>query len=841
LGSLVALRALPGFSPQKSAAPSRYNGGLSAPGRLSAAFFPKIHVMGLVIRTLLGLALLAQFGSAAGAAPIEFNRDIRPILSDKCFACHGPDPAAREADLRLDTEETAKEDRGGYAAVVPGDLEQSELVRRITSADETEQMPPPEAGKPLTPDEIKLLTRWVKEDAPWELAWSYVPPKRHPEPAVKDQSWPLNLIDRFILARLEAERLKPSPEADKTTLVRRLYIDIVGLPPTAAQVDEFLADQSPDAYERLVDRLLASPHYGERMAMYWLDLVRYADTVGYHGDQEHPISPYRDYVINALNANMPFDQFTREQLAGDLLPSPTIEQKIASGYNRVLQTSHEGGVQAKEYLAIYAADHVRNLSAVWMGATLGCAQCHDHKYDPYTTKDFYAMAAFFADIDEAQHLKKGVDISPTVRAPELELFTAEEQAKLKALRRELRSIKRRRQQAVADKQEEAAKQLDEQIAKSRAEIEAIRKGALRTMITVVIQPRVTRILPRGNWLDDSGDIVQPAIPEFLGKVGTGDRRARRLDLANWLIDAEHGAGGLTARVMANRFWYLFFGRGLSASLDDFGGQGFPPDHPELLDSLAVEFLQSGWDVKHMVKLLVMSRAYRQSSIESPELRERDPLNKLIARQGRYRYPAEIVRDAALSISGLLVPTLGGPSVRPYQPAGYYKHLNFPIREYEAHTDKRQWCRGVYTHWQRQYLHPMLKAFDAPTREECTAERPRSNTALAALVLLNDPSFTEAARAFAGRILQDGGESTEERLNFAFREATSRPADSEEQRVLTALLKQSFKYYREHPKAADELLSVGLSKSPDGLDRVELASWTAVARAVLNLNEVVTRN
>jgi hypothetical protein len=758
--------------------------------------------------------------------------------------------------LRLDVEDQAKADRGGYAAIAPGDVAASALVERITSEDASERMPPHETGKPLTAEDIELLKRWVAEGAEWQLAWAYVPPKRVAAPPVNDTSWPVNWIDYFVLARLEAEGLKPSPDANKTTLIRRLSIDLTGLPPTWQEVELFLTDERPEAYEKLVDRLLASPHYGERMAMYWLDLVRFANTVGYHGDQEHKISPYRDYVIDAFNSNMPFDQFTLEQLAGDLLPAPTIEQKIATGYNRLLQTSHEGGVQPKEYMAIYSADHVRNLSAVWMGATVGCAQCHDHKFDPYTTRDFYSLAAFFADIDENQHLQKGKDVSPTLRAPEMDVFSPEDQAELEKLRRREERLVERVENAQSPARDNGevtlqiggsedsgagGKSLEERLAECRAEIEAVKKRARPTMITVAIEPREIRILPRGNWLDESGEIVQPAIPEFLGKLDTDGRRATRFDLANWLTDPRHGAGGLTARVMANRLWYLCFGRGIAGALDDFGGQGEAPANPALLDALAVEFVENRWDVKRMMKLIVTSRAYRQSSVATPELMDRDPLNQLVARQGQFRYPAESVRDAALAISGLLVTTQGGESVRPYQPAGYYRHLNFPEREYEAHTDERQWRRGVYMHWQRQYLHPMLKAFDAPSREECTVERPRSNTALAALALLNDPSFTEAARAFAERILTEGGTTTGDRLNFAFREAASRPADEEDEQVLGELLARSATYYEANRDEAERLLGVGLSPRDEKLNPAEHAAWTIVARAVLNLNEVITRN
>lgn len=786
----------------------------------------------------LSLFIVAIVNSQSfGKESVEFNRDIRPVLSDKCFACHGPDPSSREADLRLDTEQSAKSDRGGHAAIVPGLVDQSDLIRRITTLDSAERMPPEHAGPPLTESEVQLLSRWIEEGAPWQMAWTYVPPRTHELPTIKNVAWPINWIDRFILARIESEGLEPSAEADATTLVRRLYIDLIGIPPTSTEVDEFINDQSATAYESLVDRLLSSQHFGERMAMYWLDLVRYADTVGYHGDQEHAISPYRDYVIKAFNRNVPFDQFTREQLAGDLLPDPSLEQRIATGYNRVLQTSHEGGVQPKEYLAIYAADHVRNLSAVWLGGTLGCAQCHDHKYDPYTTKDFYAMAAFFADIDEAQHLTVGFDVSPTIRAPELDLPNANEKVELAALSREVDSLTT----SLAEGDAQNAQQTSEHLAELNAKISSIRQTVRKSMVTVAIAPRETRILPRGDWMSDQGEVVQPAIPEFLGALSVSERRPHRLDLANWLTDSKNGAGGLTSRVFVNRLWYLCFGRGLSASLDDLGGQGYPPDHPELLDALAIEFIDSGWDVKHVLKLLVMSQTYRQSSMASAALDERDPTNRLVARQTRYRYSAECVRDTALRVSGLLVPVIGGSSVRPYQPAGYYKHLNFPVREYQADVNVAQWRRGVYMHWQRQYLHPMLKAFDAPSREECMAQRPRSNTALAALNLLNDPTFCEAARAFACRILKFGGDTIDERISYAFRQAVSREADSEERGQLALLLSQSEAYYQNNQDAADQLLAIGIFKAPSELDSTQLAAWTIVARAIINHSESTTRN
>ena len=751
---------------------------------------------------------------------VDFNRDIRPIMSDKCFFCHGPDPEHREVELRLDVEAEAKD-----FAIVEGKPDESAFFLRITSGDPEERMPPAKSGKKLTKKEIDLLQRWIDQGAPYEPYWAYQPPRRHEPPEVKNGSWSRQWIDRFIVARLEAEGLQPARDADRVTLLRRLSFDLNGLPPTPEEVALFVKHTEPNAYEKVVDRLLASERFGERMAMYWLDLVRYADTVGYHGDQDHNISPYRDYVVDAFNDNMPFDQFTREQLAGDLLDAPTIDQQIATGYNRLLQTSHEGGVQPKEYLAIYAADRVRNVSNVWMGATMGCCQCHDHKYDPYTMKDFYSMVAFFADIDEAKHFKKGTNSLPTARPPEIKVHTKREREQLARWRAEL---------ATSEPGSNESKSLKQQI-------DHLSSNARMTMITVATQPRTTRVLPRGNWLDDSGPVVEPAIPEFLGELKKSGRRATRMDLATWLTDAEHGVGGLTARVFANRFWYLLLGVGISDTLDDFGGQGQPPEHPELLDNLAMEFVESGWDVKHMMKLIVMSRAYRQASMESTALRERDPYNRLYARQSRYRLPAEMVRDTALAVSGLLVERVGGASVKPYQPTGYYRHLNFPTRRYEAHTDARQWRRGLYVHWQRQFLHPMLKALDAPSREECTAQRARSNTPLAALTLLNDPTFVEAACALARRTLRAGGETDAQRVAFAFLQAISRSPDEVERDIVMQLLDGNRKYYVDQPEKARHLVSTGLTPVPEGIDTAELAAWTATARAILNMNETISRN
>ena len=728
----------------------------------------------------------------AVAKEVDFNRDVRPILSQNCYVCHGPDKEHRKAKLRLDTEEGFKK---VFLKTNPTD---SEIIHRITSHDPDEIMPTPESGKSLSSEEIKILTQWVKEGGEYSQPWAYTKPVWNP---VKNEGnpWVHNWIDSILLDHWSKIGMTPSSDSNKVTLIRRLSFDLTGLPPKPEIIKKYLSATNPEAvYLDIVQEFLDSDHYGERMSMYWLDLVRFADTVGYHGDQDHNISPYRDYIMEAFNQNMPFDQFTREQLAGDLLDSPSIDQKVATGYNRLLQTSHEGGVQPREYLAIYAADRIRNVSGVWMGATVGCAQCHDHKYDPYTARDFYSMSAFFADIDEEQHFKVGSNALPTKRPPEIPVLSFRDREKLKRLE----SMKSQTQEIIN-------------------EIKSIKGRERLTMVTQSIKPRVTRILPRGNWLDDTGEIVQPAVPAFLGDLKVEDRRANRLDFANWLVDPENGVGGLTARVFVNRLWYLMFGEGISTSLDDFGGQGSPPTIPALLDNLSVEFYKNGWDIKGLIKLIVTSHAYKLSSNSDSKTKSVDPLNYHFSHQSMHRLPAEMIRDNILETSGLLFKEYGGPSVKPFQPKGYYKHLNFPKREYQAHTDKRRLKRSVYIHWQRQFLHPMLQAMDAPTREECVAKRSKSNSPVAAMVLLNDPSFYEAAEEFAKIIIQSAN-SDDERIKFAFQRALSRDPDELEENIINQLLKN---------------IRQGLSN--DG--QLDLLCWTAVTRAIFNFSEFNTRN
>jgi len=769
---------------------------------------------------------MVAVSASADDRPIDFDSQIRPILSQTCFACHGPDVKQRKADLRLDRA------AGLRSVTTAADPEDSPLWQRITSHDPEQRMPPVTAQRQLTIEHVRLLKRWIEDGARYTQHWAYVVPRAAKPPAVRRRDWPSGSIDRFILSTIERAGLSPAPAADRITLIRRLSRDLTGLPPTVMAVDAFVRDNRPDATERLVDSLLDSPHYGERMAMYWLDLVRYADTVGYHGDQVHHISPYRDYVIAAFNNNLPFDRFTLEQLAGDLAPQPSVDQKIASGYNRLLQTTHEGGAQDKEYLAKYAADRVRNVSSVWMGVTLGCCECHDHKYDPFTARDFYSMAAFFADVQERGNFRSAK------RDPEILVHSPLDQSHIRGLERQIKALRRRAESASSKQSSSTAERLAVQIEALEKEHQALLKAKRPTMITVAVAPRPVRILQRGDWQDTSGELVQPAVPQALGQLAVSQRRATRRDLAQWLTARDNP---LTARVLANRLWYLFFGRGLFDSLQDTGSQGSVPTHPALLNHLALELINSGWDVKYLVKRIVMSSAYRQSSQPPDDALSQDPGNRYFARQSRFRLPAEMIRDGALSVSGLLNDRLGGPSVHPYQPTGYYAHLNFPKRTYRHDSGPNQYRRGIYTHWQRQFLHPMLRAFDGPSREECTARREASNTPAAALALMNDPSFVESARALATRTLREGGGAISQRIDWVWRRVLSRPPSEFERQTLRDLLLAEQAFYDQHPNAAEALISVGESELGRELPASELAAWMAVTRVMLNLHETITRD
>ncbi len=829
--------------------------------------------------------LLLAAGANCGMADnrVQFNRDVRPILSDNCFQCHGPDAGHRQGDLRLDVREAAVE----FGAIVPGKPAASALVARILSEDADERMPPAESNKHLTPQQKEILKRWVAEGAEYQQHWSYEPPVKAEIPAGE------NGIDFLVRKRLAEVGLKPSPEVDRRTLIRRLYSDLLGLPPTPEETAAFEADKQPGAYERLVEKALASPHFGERMAIGWLDVVRFADTIGYHSDNPRNVWPYRDWVIASFNENKPFDRFTIEQVAGDLLPDATVETRVGSAFNRLLLSTEEGGAQAKDYEARMLTDRVRAIGAAWLGQTTGCAQCHDHKFDPFTMRDFYSLGAFFADIQEPiiGRREDGMVVASTEELERLASLDAELAAAKKSFdaataklnadqaQWEAKTIaeginlpelspdsqaaepakKAAQAAAVALKKDATARNANDNTAiqiyfrthvdqSHRAEIEAFAKAEQnrkafydslpKCLVSVsATNKRTVRILPRGNWMDASGEVVQPALPHYLPQPSVEDRPLTRLDLARWLVSRENP---LTARTVMNRLWKQFFGLGLSKVLDDLGAQGEPPPNPALLDWLACEFMDSGWDVKHMVRTIVTSQTYRQTSTATPELLAADPDNREHARQSAFRIDAELVRDHALSVSGLLSLKIGGPSVKPYQPDGYWENLNFPTRQYVPDTGDSQYRRGLYTWWQRSFLHPSMLAFDAPSREECTAERGRSNIPQQALVLLNDPTYVEASRAFAARILSECQGSTSERISWAWRQALQRAPRTEELQTMEQLLAMHLGVYGKNPEAAAARLKVGLSPAPESLDKVELAAWTHIARVLLNLHETITR-
>jgi hypothetical protein len=1053
----------------------------------------QISLVGIVV-TAVCCAVLAQEKKQAA---IDFNRDISPILSDTCFACHGPDAGQRKAGLRFDTKEGAFAKAG---VIIPGDSTNSRLIKRITAAQPEMRMPPPGSDRSLTANQIELLRRWIDEGAKWETHWAYLPPKRVEPPKVANTAWPRNPIDNFILERLEREGLKPSPQADKTTLLRRVSLDLTGLPPTPTEINSFLKDTAPDAYEKQVDRLLSSQHYGERMAMQWLDLARYADTHGYHIDSHRDMWRWRDWVINALNRNLPFDQFTIEQLAGDLLPNATVEQQIASGFNRNHMINFEGGAIPDEYQVEYVVDRVETTSNVWMATTLGCARCHSHKYDPITQKEFYQFFAFFNTISE-----EGLDGRTGNAKPVLALPTPEQKIKSEQLSaaikdkeaalagKEIATLQEQWEKSFVDKPAKsltrgitAHYELDGslsdvsgryqngrtvsgdptfgagQVGKSISfdgdshvsfgrvgnfgekdqftvafwmrgngntpiaalqkidnsqsrrgyefllddlELVGIQRRAARLTINLNshfpdngIRIKTTDRLTLGDWYHlaltydgsgkaaglqlyingkpaktrvaqdslsgstlndaelqignkilggpyrgniddlrfyerslDSGEIEELAIrypiqtilsgvsgkrskdddarvrdyfltyeapaalrtgyadlkelrrqKESLDKaidsvmvmsemekpretfiLNRGDYRnktegvspgvplvlppfpqnapANRLGLAKWLVSPNHP---LTARVTVNRYWQMYFGTGIVKTSENFGMQGEPPSHAELLDWLATEFIRTGWDVKAMQRLIVTSATYQQSSRVRPDLLAKDPENRLLARGPRMRLAAEIVRDNALAISGLLNKDIGGPGVFPYQPKGLWDELafgdGFSAQSFTPSTGRDLYRRSMYTFWKRTVPPPQLVTFDAPDREKCTARRAVTNTPLQALVLMNDPTYIEAARLLAQRAMIEGGRDVQSRVDFAFRLATARLPKTNERQILQSLLQQQLSRYHDDKKAAADLLAVGESKCDASLNPSELAAWTILASAILNLDETITR-
>ncbi|MEX2308369.1 MAG: PSD1 and planctomycete cytochrome C domain-containing protein [Pirellulales bacterium] len=1013
--------------------------------------------------SILALALvLLAVSLARGDELRDFGRDIRPILSDKCFACHGPDEAQRTGGFRLDQKESALgETDSGARPIVPGDPQASEVFQRITTDDADLRMPPADSHKVLTPDEIERIRQWIAAGAPWKAHWSFVAPVRPAVPPVKRSTWPLNEIDNFILARLEAEGLDPSPAAEKTILLRRVTLDLTGLPPTPDEVQAFLLDNSADAYEKVVDRLLASPRYGEHMARHWLDAARYGDTHGLHLDNYREMWPYRDWAVAAFNRNLPYDQFTIEQLAGDLLDQPTEEQLVATGFNRCHVTTNEGGSIVDEVEVRNVVDRVVTMGTVFMGLTFDCTRCHDHKYDPFTMKDFYSLYAYFNSLDGSP-----MDDNRKDPAPVLKYATPEQKSQLAALAEEIGQLEAKLDGPMPEV--DAAQATWEEA--QRREVTAASSGELPASSAVAVNnpPQATPknqltvsdwywVGPFGNdrrylrsrrhgpegkqvdlaqkfelatgekvgwvrkseWVDGSvhtdlpGELVanflyrtiraeraetikvslgsddairvyvndhvvhdndvdravapdqdvvelklKPGLNHLLIKIinyqgGAGfyfkitspqvivpaevydiarrpaneappeDRRRlrefyryniaesdelkslhdkmaqkreaslavdreiattliwrekkepvrariltrgeydkpaeevarrtpaslpmaprlpnNRLGLAQWMLDPAHP---LTARVAVNRFWQQVFGCGIVKTSEDFGSQGEPPTHPELLDWLAVDFRESGWDVKQLMKRLVMSASYRQTSRVTPELWQRDPANRLLARGPRFRLDAEMLRDQALIVSGLLVEKLGGPSVKPPQPAGLWEAVGFVGSNTEHFVadegPNKVHRRALYTFIKRTSPPPQMTTFDAPSREYCITRRERTNTPLQALVLMNEPQFIEAARALAERTLREANADSAERARYMFRLCVGRAPTFTEVRDLLSGVAEDYAHYQTDRQAAKDLIAIDVAP-PEPLDPIELAAWTMAANTLLSLDEVVTKN
>ncbi|MFM2172038.1 MAG: hypothetical protein RI957_2267 [Verrucomicrobiota bacterium] len=732
------------------------------------------------------LAILSLFAIPLCKAdePLDYGRDVRPILSDRCFACHGQDANKREGGLRLDQRDGALKGGDSGSALVPGDPDASEIILRILSEDRTEMMPPPKAKKPLTAEQKEILVRWVKEGAVYTNHWSFEPIKSQQPPQVTAKNWPHTPVDRFVLAQLENKKIQPAPEAERKAFLRRVTLDLTGLPPTIAETKAFLEDRSADAHAKVVDRLLQSADYAERMAAVWLDNARYADSNGYQFDNQRTMWPWRDWVIEAFRQNMPYDRFVTEQLAGDLLENPTQQQLIATGFNRNHGYSIEGGINDEEYRVMYTNDKTATAGTLFLGLTMDCCRCHDHKYDPLSIQEYYSLYAFF-------------NTSAEVGAP---------------------GEKGRKEMAAAP----FVKVGDDSATATRAMIMAEK-------------PRATFVLQKGLF-DQPGEKVEPRTPRMLPPFEGYPQN--RLGLAKWLTAQENP---LFARVTVNRIWQQFFGIGLVKTADNFGLQGEMPSHPELLDWLAEDFRKSGWDMHHLIRNIVLSSTYRQDSRFRSELDDAE--NRLLARGPSFRLPAETIRDQALAASGLLTRKVGGPSVRPYQPVGVWEDLSAPpshAETYQVSSGADLYRKSLYTYWRRAAIHPAMAVFDAPNREICTVERSNTNTPLQALVTLNDPTFIEAARKLAERVLQQEAVDQEKQIGLAVEILLVRTAEAKELIALKEVYLERLSQYQADPASADKLLGIGASPIDASLERIRLAAITDVCHVILNLSETLTR-
>ena len=804
------------------------------------------------------------------AAEVDFSRDVLPILADKCFHCHGPDEAERQGGLRLDTEAGAF--RTEDPVVVPGKASASELIHRVLTADEDDLMPPPDSNRTLSSTQKETLKRWIDEGAKWGKHWAFVKPDRPTSPPT-DDSWIRNDIDRFVFAQLLRHGIRPFNAANRRTLIRRVTLDLIGLPPTADEIRSFVSDKSPGAFEKVIDRLLKSPHFGERMAWDWLDIARYADTNGYQGDRTRTMWPWRDWVVAAFNNNMPYDRFTIEQLAGDMLPNATLEQKIASGFNRNHMINGEGGRIAEENRVEYVFDQVETTSTTWLGLTMTCSRCHDHKYDPIYLDDYYGLfdifnrtpvsggggnaqtppiVEVFKDAERKKLGEMGAEISrigKEVDKLELKLFprpegkpasASEKAAKLSGnIKNELkRTASRRNRRRFGEfknafrKSEPDYVKLIEKLEKAMSARESFSGSLPRVMVMQDSKPRDTFVLERGTY-NKPGRKVKA---QLIGSLHPAPKGApiNRLTMAKWIVDP---ANPLTARVTVNRFWQMLFGAGLVRSPEDFGVQGQKPTHPQLLDWLAVDFVESGWDVKHLLKQIIMSATYRQSTKAGTEAYADDPDNRLLARGARFRMPSWMIRDQALAISGLLNRETGGRSVNSYQPEGVWAEATFGKIRYRQDTGDKLYRRSLYLFW-RRIVGPTT-FFDVAKRQTCEVKPPRTNTPLHALVTMNDITYVEAARVFATRVMNSSG-SDRRRIRTGFIESTGRSPKGAELNVLIAKLKQLQQTYQADSAAAEKLTSVGASTRDKNLPVTELAAYTALCNLILNLDEVVTK-
>ena len=808
----------------------------------------------MILRTLTIVFLCLTGMSLLGEDRIRFSRDIRPILSKKCFKCHGPDEKERKARLRLDRADSdggAYRVRNGSQAIKAGDLDGSALWYRINSDDVDEVMPPLDAQNrgAVTSGEKKLIRRWILEGAKYEKFWAFVPPRPQDVPLPKNGQWSARPIDRFIMARLEKEGLEPSPKAAKRTLIRRVTFDLTGLPPTLEEIQTFLNDSSERAYENLVDHLLEKPQYGEHMARYWLDLVRFADTNGLHHDHYREMTPYRDWVIRAFNDNLSFDQFITYQVAGDLFTEPSLDQQIASGFNRLHLIIDRGTALPEESFTRNVVDRVTAVGTAILGLTVQCAVCHDHKYDPTTQKDFYQLFAFFNNFDGGPETggRNTSDFKRGLQPPYINLPTLGQTAQLKRIDDEIarldaqiRALQSAQEDSAGGKGKDALKALSDELGrrrKARARIELVIPATL--VMKERAQVRPAHILIGGAY-DQPGEQVERNTPAFLPPMKKKDGLKTRMDLAEWLV---HKSNPLTARVAVNRFWQQFFGVGLVKTAEDFGTQGEWPSHLELLDNMTLRFVRSSWDVKKLVRSIVLSETYQQSSKADPDRYGSDPDNRLLARGSRFRLDAEMIRDQVLAVSGLLNPTMHGKSVKPPQPANLWRTVAMPYsypRIFEADTGDWIYRRSVYTFWKRALPPPQMRIFDAPTRESCIARRERTNTPLQALLLMNEEQYFYAAMHCAKELLDESDLDENRKIRRAYEKVTSQLPSASEMKSLRGALRDFRQVYADDVAAARAMTADIAGANADPEEQVELAAWSMLVHSLLNLDITKTR-